>query len=182
MSASVRLVDYDSRWLRIFEREKKRILKALGHKVVVVEHVGSTAVVGLGAKPIVDIMVGVRCLSDALECIEPLRKIGYEYVPEHEAVIPDRRFFRKGPENVPNRHFHLHMVEWKGEFWSDHLLFRDYLRAHPSEAGRYYRVKKRLAQKHGLNREAYTEAKSSFTERTLKKARVSSKTGKDALE
>jgi GrpB-like predicted nucleotidyltransferase (UPF0157 family) len=182
MSVSVRLVDYDSRWPAIYERQRKRILKALGREAVAVEHVGSTAVVGLGAKPIVDIMVGVRCLSVALDCIEPLKKIGYEYVPEHEAVIPDRRFFRKGPEDVPNKHFHLHMVEWKGEFWNDHLLFRDYLRAHPSEAELYYRLKKRSAKKHCLNREAYTDAKTSFIERTLKKARTHTKTEKDTSE
>jgi GrpB-like predicted nucleotidyltransferase (UPF0157 family) len=164
------IVDYDTRWPKIYEIERARILKAIGSKVVSIEHVGSTAVPGLGAKPTIDILVGVRSLSDAEECIEPLRKIGYEYVPEYEAEIAERRYFRKGPSEVPNRHFHLHMVERISNFWQRHILFRDYLRTHPETAQQYYRLKKELAAKHGSNREAYTEAKTSFIESVVAKA------------
>jgi GrpB-like predicted nucleotidyltransferase (UPF0157 family) len=164
------IVDYDARWPKLYEKEKVKILKAIGSKVVAIEHVGSTAVPGLGAKPIVDIMVGVRIISDAEDCIEPLKNIGYEYVPEYEAEIPERRYFRKGPSEVPNRHFHLHMVERTSNFWQRHALFRDYLRTHPETAQQYYRLKKELAAKHGANREAYTEAKTSFIESVVAKA------------
>jgi GrpB-like predicted nucleotidyltransferase (UPF0157 family) len=170
METRVKVVDYDPNWPLLFEEEKAKILKVIAKKVVAVEHVGSTAVQGLGAKPIVDIMVGIRHLSDAQGCIGPLETIGYEYVPEYEDSIPERRYFRKGPSNVPNKHYHLHMVEYSSDFWRRHLLFRDYLRAHPHAAREYYRLKKELATKYRFNREAYTEAKTLFIESIVAKA------------
>jgi len=170
LDVPVKVVDYDFSWPLLFEGEKAKILSVIAKKVVSIEHVGSTAVPGLGAKPIIDIMVGIRHLSDARGCIEPLETIGYEYVPEYEDSLPERRYFRKGPSNVPNKHYHLHMVEYGGDFWIRHLLFRDYLRAHPQVAGEYYRLKKELAAKYGLNREAYTEAKTLFIESIVAKA------------
>lgn len=170
---SVRIVDYDSRWPVIYEKEKNRILRVVSSRVVAIEHVGSTAVHGLAAKPIVDIMAGVRRLSGAEECIGPLRSIGYEYVPEYERELPDRRYFRKGPEAVRNRHFHLHMVEQGGNFWKQHLLFRDYLRCHRGVARQYCRLKRELARKFASDREAYTEAKTAFIESVLAEALTS---------
>lgn len=166
----VEIFAYDLEWPIIFEEEKAKILNAIGSKVVAIEHVGSTAVAGLGAKPIVDIMVGIRCLSDVKDCVEPLKSVGYEYIPEHEASTPERRYFRKGPSDVPNQHFHLHMVEYNSDFWKRHLLFRDYLRVHPDTVSEYYMLKKRLAAKHGSDRDAYTEAKTLFIESVVSKA------------
>jgi GrpB-like predicted nucleotidyltransferase (UPF0157 family) len=170
MEAPVKVVDYDSNWPLLFEREKAKILGAIAKNVVAIEHVGSTAVPGLGAKPIIDIMVGICHLSDAQDCTGPLETIGYEYVPEYENSIPERRYFRKGPPNVPNKHYHLHMVEYGGDFWRRHLLFRDYLLVHPYAAEEYYRLKKELAAKYRFNREAYTEAKTLFIESIVAKA------------
>ena len=170
MEAPVKVVDYDQNWPLLFEGEKARILSVIAKKVVAVEHIGSTAVPDLGAKPIIDIMVGICHLSDAQDCIEPLEAIGYEYAPEYENSIPERRYFRKGPSNVPNKHYHLHMVEYSGDFWRRHLLFRDYLRAHPHVAKEYYRLKKELAAKYRSDREAYTEAKTLFIESIVAKA------------
>jgi GrpB-like predicted nucleotidyltransferase (UPF0157 family)/protein associated with RNAse G/E len=167
------IVDYDRRWPTIYSREKGRILKVIGDKVVAIEHVGSTSVPGLGAKPIVDIMVAVRQLSDANACIEPLRSIGYEYVPEYEKEIPERRYFRRGPEGIRNKHFHLHMVQHGGDFWRRELMFRDYLRCRPEVAQQYYKLKRKLAEKYVSNREAYTEAKTSFIESVLNQAAAS---------
>jgi len=171
--SSIIIADYDPKWPIIYEEEKAKILSAVGNKVVAVEHVGSTAVPGLEAKPVIDIMVGVSHLSDASECVEPLKNIGYEYVPEYEASIPERRFFRKGPSEIPNQHFHLHMVERTSSFWERHFLFRDYLRTHPSVAQRYYRLKKESTAKHGSDHEAYTEAKTSLIEQVLAEAYAS---------
>jgi GrpB-like predicted nucleotidyltransferase (UPF0157 family) len=165
------VVDYDPKWPLIYEEEKARILAVIPNTILAIEHVGSTAVPGLGAKPTIDVMVGINHLSDARKCIEPLRSIGYEYVPEFEASIPERRYFRKGPSGVPNKHFHLHMVEHNGDFWERHILFRDYLRAHPKEARRYNQLKKELAAKHRLNREAYTDAKTSYIKSVVARAR-----------
>ncbi len=163
-------MDHDPRWPAIYAREKDRILKVIADKIVAIEHVGSTAVPGLGAKPIIDILVGVTRLSDAKKCIAPLKSIGYEYVPEYEKEIPERRYFRKGPEGVPNRHFHLHMVEQNGSFWRRHLLFRDYLRSHQDVAQQYCKSKRELSKRYASDREAYTEAKTSFIESVIAQA------------
>jgi GrpB-like predicted nucleotidyltransferase (UPF0157 family) len=153
----------------MFDREKTLILNAIGSEAICIEHIGSTAVPGLGAKPIIDIMVGISRLSDAKRCINPLERIGYEYVPEYEDSIPERRYFRKGP-NEPNKHYHLHMVEYDSEFWKRQLFFRDYLRTHPKAASEYFKLKKQLAVKYHLNREGYTDAKTSFITSILSKA------------
>jgi GrpB-like predicted nucleotidyltransferase (UPF0157 family) len=164
------ILDYDPEWPKLFEKEKALILNAIGKKVVAMEHVGSTAVPGLGAKPVIDIAVAVNTLSDAEDCIEPLSRIGYEYRPEIEASIPDRRYFRKGP-NIPNKHFHLHMSELSSNVWKNHLLFRDYLRENPEVAQQYCRLKKELAAKYGSDRVAYTDAKTSFIESVIARAK-----------
>jgi len=166
----VKIAGYNPKWPVIYAREKDLILSAIDGKVAGIEHVGSTAVPGLGAKPIIDIMVGVQELSAAKDCIEPLKSVGYEYVPKYEKTIPERRYFQKGPEGIPNKHFHLHMVEVDGDFWKQHLLFRDYLRCHPDVARKYHRLKKDLSQKYRSNREAYTEAKTSFIDSVVAKA------------
>jgi GrpB-like predicted nucleotidyltransferase (UPF0157 family) len=136
--------------------------------VVAIEHMGSTAVPGLGAKPIIDIMVAIHRLALAERCIEPLASINYEYVPEYEVVMPFRRYFHKGPQHA--RTHHLHMVEYDSDFWRRHLLFRDFLRAHKAVARQYYHLKKELAARFGTDREAYTEAKTSFIEAIVERA------------
>ena len=167
--------DYDPQWPILYEKEREEILNVIGHIALEIEHMGSTAVQGLGAKPIIDIMVAIDHLSDTEKCIEPLRSIGYKYVPEHEEEIPWRRFFNKG-RPPKEQHYHLHMVQKGSGFWKRHLLFRDYLRMHPNVAQQYYHLKKELASKYGVNREAYTSAKTSFIESIVAKAkRVSGK-------
>jgi len=170
MGGPLIVVDYDPQWPILYEEEKDRILGLIGRLVVAIEHIGSTAVPGLGAKPIIDIMVAVHRLADAEECVEPLRSIGYEYVPEYNDVIPERRYFHKGPAEA--RTHHLHVVELASDFWERHLLFRDFLRTHPEEAEQYYDLKKELAAHYRLDREAYTEAKTAFIESVVDKART----------
>jgi GrpB-like predicted nucleotidyltransferase (UPF0157 family) len=165
----VEIVEYDPKWAILYGEEKAKILAAIGHLAVAIEHIGSTAVVGLGAKPIIDMMVGVNHLSDVKDCMEPLGSIDYEYQPQHEATMPERRFFRKG-EPPEEQHYHLHMVERGSEFWKRHLAFRDYLRTHPETSRQYCELKKKLASEYGSDREGYTEAKTSFIESTVAKA------------
>jgi len=162
------VVPYDPEWPRQFERERALLGRVFRGNRVSVEHVGSTAVPHLGAKPIIDIMVGVSALSEVESRIPDLEAQGYEYVPEYEAQIPERRYFRK-PRAVPRTH-HLHCVIRDGAFWRRHLLFRDYLRAHPEAASAYFELKQRLASRHRTDRIAYTEAKSSFIDSLLEKA------------
>jgi GrpB-like predicted nucleotidyltransferase (UPF0157 family) len=91
-------------------------------------------------------------------------------VPEYEADLPDRRYFRK-PFHRPRTH-HLHIVEWGSDFWVRHLLFRDYLRAHPETAAAYYELKQRLASESNATGTDYTEAKSAFVADILRRAQL----------
>jgi GrpB-like predicted nucleotidyltransferase (UPF0157 family) len=158
----------------MFEEEKALILGAIGHAIIAIEHVGSTAVSGLGAKPVIDITAGIRSLDDAPACVKSLQSLGYTYVPEFEAAIPERRYFHKGPEQA--RTHHLHMVELTSEFWERHLLFRDFLRAHPDVAQEYEALKRQLANQFGTDRVGYTEAKTSFIRAIEERARAAKAT------
>jgi|FLYL01.1.fsa_nt_gi GrpB-like predicted nucleotidyltransferase (UPF0157 family) len=167
--ASPRIVvaEYDPRWPALFEAERALILGAVGGLLAAVEHVGSTAVPGLAAKPIIDIMLGLRSLADAPAVIAGMAGIGYEYVPDYENELPERRYFRKpgGPELAGSRRFHVHAVETTSQFWRRHLAFRDYLRAHPEACAEYAALKRRLAAEFGNDRRGYTEAKTEFITR-----------------
>ncbi len=161
MPRPVVIVDYDPEWPARFEEERAIIEAAIGPRTVAIEHVGSTAVPGLGAKPVVDIMVGIDSLADAAACIEPLGAAGYTYYPDHEAEMPERRYF---DVQSGTRDAHLHMVEYGGAFWRRHLAFRDYLRAHPEAAAEYDRLKRDLAAHYGSDRDGYTNAKTEFVQ------------------
>ena len=163
------VVDYQPSWPALFEEEKTRIVEALGdvmEGVVAIDHVGSTAVPGLAAKPVIDNLIGVRDLSYGERSIAPLEGIGYEY--RGEAGILGRYYFRKGS---PRSH-HLHLVEHGRERWRETIDFRDYLRAHPGAVREYEELKRSLAAKHRAHREAYTDGKAPFIRSVLERARA----------
>ncbi len=170
MNDPIVIAEYNPQWPTLYEKEKEQILSVIGHRAIAIEHVGSTSVPGLGAKPIIDIMLAIRHLDDASACIVPLQDIGYEYAPEFEALMPERRFFRRFSLGV--RTHHLHLVEITSKFWEHHLLFRNFLRNHSEAAQQYYRLKQELAAQFRGDREAYTDAKTQFIESILEKARV----------
>ena len=160
---------YDEAWPSPFEEERARIERAIGPWVEEIEHVGSPAVPGLAAKPVIDVMVGVRSLGDSPILVERLVGIGYEYVPEFERVLPLRRYLRKMREGW--RTHQIHLVERSNtEWWDRHLLFRDYLRANPEVAGEYARLKYGLSGSFGEDREAYTDAKTDFISEVVRRA------------
>jgi len=174
MRAPLIIVDYDTRWPRFYDEEKTNILRVIGPMVMAIEHVGSTAVPGLAAEPIIDIVIGTRHSDDAIWCIQPLKTLGYEYVPELEKRDPERRYFRKG--NRPGMEYgathHLYMTELESDFWDRLLLFRDYLLSHPGEAQRYVELKKTLAVRSGSDRERYYSAKTEFVQEIINRARA----------
>ena len=166
----VEVVDYDPRWPALFDQEAKQLRATLDPSLIVgLEHFGSTAVPNLSAKPIIDILIAVRSLADAKACfVEPLRKLDYVWWAENPKQ--DRMFFVKGmPPFGPRRSHHVHVTEIHGEMWQ-RLAFRDYLRAHPEEAGIYAQLKRRLATEHPTDREAYTAAKAAYIESVMRKA------------
>ncbi len=164
------IVAYDPDWPARFETERKRVLALFAPGGAVLEHVGSTAVPGLAAKPIVDMMLGVERLAEVEARIPALEALGYEYVAQHEVRFPERRFLAR-PRSGPRTH-HLHAVERGSGFWRRHLGFRDLLRADPRTARAYEDLKRGLARQHAEDREAYTEAKTDFIEAALERARA----------
>jgi GrpB-like predicted nucleotidyltransferase (UPF0157 family) len=163
MSEPVIVVPYDSDWPRRFDQEGVVLRAVFAGSEAAIEHIGSTAVPGLGAKPVIDIMVGLSHLAEAEDRIAALEVAGYEYVQKHETQFPERRYFRK-PRLGPSA-YHLHCVVKGSDFWVRQLAFRDYLRAHPESAAAYYELKRELAVR--FSKEEYTEAKSPFIEGIL---------------
>jgi GrpB-like predicted nucleotidyltransferase (UPF0157 family) len=162
----VYVVAYDPQWPRLYEEEHARIVAVLAGLIDGIEHVGSTAVPGLDAKPVIDIMVGVAGREDGERCVAPLEGLGYEYLGEYG--IPGRLYFRRG---VPRSH-QIHMVEKDGEFWERLLLFRDFLRTHSDAVEEYQQLKRELATRFRDDREAYTEAKTAFIRSVEAQARA----------
>jgi GrpB-like predicted nucleotidyltransferase (UPF0157 family) len=162
----VRILDYDPMWADMYEAEHARIVEAIGVWLIDIQHVGSTSVPGLAAKPVVDIMAGVRNLNDNVHFVAPLQALGYEYVPPEQDEIPDRRYFRRGEPRL----FHVHVTEIDGEFWNRHLAFRDYLRAHHEKAAEYASLKRKLAAEFQSDRLGYVNAKSAFIEGVVAQA------------
>lgn len=149
----------------MFEEERKRIEAAIGPWLEEVEHVGSTAVPGLAAKPVIDIMVGVKTLESGHACVEALTGIGYEYVPEFERELPGRRYFRKFDPDGRRTH-QIHLVERSNSgWWDSHLEFRNYLRTHPGTAAEYASLKRGLAESFYQDRASYTDSKTEFLRR-----------------
>lgn len=161
------VVDYDPQWPSLFAQEAEAIRQAVGDTLVAVEHVGSTSIPGVAAKPIIDILVGVTTLAAGEQAAPALEALGYEYRGENG--IPGRLFFRKGLVQYRRTH-HLHMVEPSHEQWALMLSFRDFLRAHPDEAWRYEVLKRDLAVQFRKDRRAYTNGKEDFVRAILEKA------------
>lgn len=161
----VAVVPYDHRWAEMFEEERLHLLSCLPSDLVRrIEHFGSTAIPGLPAKPIVDILVEVASLDETRRKIAPLLEAqGYEYFWRPtwgEDTPPYYAWFIKRDKNGKRTH-HIHMVEPHFEHWQ-RLLFRDYLIEHPDVAREYGELKIKLSEAHPNDRVAYTQAKTEF--------------------
>ena len=164
----VELVEYDPTWPALFVAEAARVRAALPDRLVgAIEHFGSTAIPGLLAKPVIDILVAVRSVTEARAvAVEPMEALGYAFWADNPQ--PDRLFFVRGLPPAPRRTHHVHMPEPAGDLWR-RLAFRDYLRATPDEAARYAALKRGLAARYGADRDAYTAAKSDYVDAVLAK-------------
>jgi GrpB-like predicted nucleotidyltransferase (UPF0157 family) len=167
---SITISAYDPAWPACFRAEAERIEAALGFAAVRVDHVGSTAVPGLAAKPVIDIQVSVRVMHPLEPHLRPLVALGYTHVPHpDDAIYP----FLHRPETWPHSH-HIHLCESGGSEERRHLAFRDYLREHPEEAAAYADMKRRLAARFSASsfesRNAYADAKSAFIAPLIRRA------------
>lgn len=154
----VRLVPHDPSWAARFAAEAELLHATIGTYITGgIHHVGSTAVGGLDAKPIIDSAVGVESLEASRPCIELLSAIDYLYAPYRAEVM----HWLCKPDPAKRTH-HLHLIPTGSPRLADEIAFRDYLRAHPAKAAEYGDLKHRLAAEHRADREAYTRAKTDF--------------------
>ena len=161
--APVHIVAYDPAWPNLFEAEAIVLREVLGPWLAgPIEHVGSTAVPGLPAKPVIDIMAAVDSLDASRGALLPLGKIGYHYAPYR---ADEMHWFCKPSFSL--RTHHLHLVPYRSPLWRERVKFRDCLRSHSAIAEEYAALKYRLADLHRFDREAYTEAKGPFIARVL---------------
>jgi len=160
----VEVVPYDPGWAATFARWRDRLAAALGAAVVRIEHVGSTSVEGLAAKPVVDIGVGVPDVEDEATYLPAIEGLG---VPLRSRET-GHRYFRPGPGHP--REIQVHVWQVGSSFERVHLLFRDYLRAHPAARAAYAALKVAVAERYRDDRIAYNEAKTGFILDTLEAA------------
>jgi GrpB-like predicted nucleotidyltransferase (UPF0157 family) len=153
---TVHLEPHDEEWHRLFENERERLLASIRDHSLPVQHIGSTSICGIAAKPILDIMIATKEFEPVLPFVADLEAVGYEFKGENG--VPDRHFFGKG---IP-RTVHLNVVPFNGTFWLSHLAFRDHLRQNPEAAREYEQLKIRLAAEHPTDRESYTNGKEEF--------------------
>ncbi|MGH6956195.1 MAG: GrpB family protein [Caulobacteraceae bacterium] len=169
MPEPVVIVDYDPGWRRRYEALRAPIAEALGDLAEAVEHVGSTSVPGLAAKPTIDLVARLRPAADLAAAIERLARLGYAH--EGDLGVAGREAFATPPGyGVHDHHLYLCHPDWPG--YEDQIVFRDHLRANPQTAAAYAELKRTLAARFGRDRAGYTNAKAHFVMETLRRARA----------
>jgi GrpB-like predicted nucleotidyltransferase (UPF0157 family) len=163
----VKLEIYNTGWVSIFEEEKRLIEESISDFIIDIQHVGSTSIVGLVSKPIIDIAIGVDSLKEVNKYVEPLEKLGYEY--KGEAGVSGRLFFSKG--DASSKTHHIHIVEVGSINWQNQILFRNYLRMHNEVRDEYAELKNALAQEFEKDRALYTAKKAEFVLDTIARAK-----------
>lgn len=157
----IELVLYDPSWHNLFAIEKNHLERALTGVIVSIEHIGSTAIPGIYAKPVIDILIGVKNLSQFGSAdIKKITNLGYEYIQAYEQNLPFRRYFEKKDTNGKPI-FHIHLVNFQSAWWQRHILFRDYLRKNPAQADAYANHKQVLAKQFNDTNQ-YALAKNEF--------------------
>jgi GrpB-like predicted nucleotidyltransferase (UPF0157 family) len=163
MNAPVEIADYDPGWPAAFAALRDQIAAALGPLAQRIEHVGSTAVPGLPAKPVIDLDVVIATLADLPEVISRLATLGYWH--EGDLGITGREAFASPAAATPARH--LYVCTADSRELARHIAFRDYLRTHPGQARTYAKLKRSLAAQFRSDRDAYSRSKAAFVEQAL---------------
>ncbi|MFL6211985.1 MAG: GrpB family protein [Pyrinomonadaceae bacterium] len=155
----VEVVPHNPQWRDAFEAEAKHVAAALGENVVAIHHIGSTAIPNIYAKPVIDLLVEVRDITEVDGQSSAMESLGYEVMGEYG--IPGRRYFRKDNQEGIRTH-HIHAFEAGSAEVERHLAFRDYMIAHPGDAQRYSELKRRLAEEHPQSIDGYMDGKDGF--------------------
>jgi len=155
----VEIVPHDPQWREAFEAEAKQVASALGENVTAVHHIGSTAIPNIYAKPVIDLLVEVRDITEVDGRSSAMESLGYEVMGEFG--IPGRRYFRKDNQEGIRTH-QIHAFETGSAEVKRHLAFRDYVIANPDDAQRYSELKRQLADEHPQSMDRYMDGKDSF--------------------
>ena len=170
---TVKLVPHNPKWSELFEQEKQLLKNTFGSTIIAIEHIGSTAIPGIPAKPIIDMNIGVGSLEIARGMKEKFEKLGYVHRPfvlgHTKEELKWQELYVKGPE--AKRTHHAHVTVYDNNYWKNDLLFRDYIRNNPVRAKQYAKLKKELAEKYADDRGTYTKNKEQFINDTLELAR-----------
>lgn len=166
---TVKLLPHNPRWSNAFEKEKKILLKTLNGLVVDIQHIGSTSVPGIPAKPIIDVSIGIKSMKNSRDFIKIFKNLSYEYRPDFGG--PNiQLLFVKGPEE--KRTHYIHLMRYNGSLWKSDLSFRDYLRTNKKRAEEYTKLKKELTGKFTNDRATYTARKADFIHETIRMAKL----------
>ena len=165
MVRRMNVVDYSAEWSTLYECEILLLRETLGNELVRAHHIGSTAVPGLAAKPVIDILLEVQSVERLDDFDNVMEELGYQ--PHGEFGIPGRRYYPKGGDD---RTHHVHAFAVDDPHIEVHLAFRDYLRAHPASAAEYAAVKKEGSMVRGTDPEGYVAFKHDFVERMVAEA------------
>ena len=162
----IELSEYNPRWQDTFLKEKKLLENVLPANSQI-EHIGSTSIKDLCAKPIIDILCGLEDFLISDHLISEIVALNYEYIEKYNLIIPERRYFKKTGEN----NFHIHLVKKRGQFWKRHILFRDFLRNNEIVKNEYASLKRQLAKKDWKDGNEYAGAKTEFIKAIEEKAK-----------
>jgi GrpB-like predicted nucleotidyltransferase (UPF0157 family) len=162
----VKLEPYNNKWSKLFDEERELLSSQLKELIIAIEHVGSTSIEGLFAKPIIDIAIGVSSLDVIIELKEKVKALGYVEVP---VSIDGKHVFARYNEKKIT-HF-LHVMIYNQNLWIDQISFRDYLRSDLDAKIEYIKLKEELANKYPNNVISYTNEKKKFVDNILKRAK-----------
>lgn len=161
----VKLLPHNPKWSGLFEKEQKILSQALAGLIIDIQHIGSTSIPGIPAKPIIDIDIGIKSMKNSKNFIKIFEDLGYEYRPNFGG-LKTQLLFVKGPE--AKRTHYIHLMKYNGSIWKKDLAFRDYLRKNKEKAGKYANLKKELASKFADDRANYTAHKASFIRKAIR--------------
>jgi GrpB-like predicted nucleotidyltransferase (UPF0157 family) len=163
----VGVVSYNLNWKKMYEEESEKIRNVLGDIIIDIHHIGSTAIPGIKAKPVIDVLIEVKDIEGVAQHNHKMKELGYEAMGEYG--IPKRRFFRKGGNN---RTHHIHIFQVGNEEIERHINFKEYLIAHPDKAREYSKLKEELVNKYTYDVENYTNGKNDFIKEIDRKAKL----------
>ncbi|NHJ05236.1 MAG: GrpB family protein [Candidatus Heimdallarchaeota archaeon] len=164
------LVKYNPHWPILYQQESKLLQKTLAKEIISIDHVGSTAIPDLSAKPIIDILIGLESLDYSDKIINSLEKIDYEKLKTAEQIFPERLFYKKIDKKTKQQ-YNLHITKHMGDFWTQLILFRNYLRTHPETMKEYELIKQHMAQRFPNNLIAYGIGKEGFIIAVVERAK-----------